>query len=59
MCRLDTLFGDRMQGVHSSNSFTHPIWALLADFKMFELMVAGKMNQELDTVNRDPRGIAF
>lgn len=30
-------------------TFTYPIWALLADFKMFGLMLVGKMNQELDS----------
>lgn len=28
-------------------TFTHPLWSLLGDFKMFGLMCAGKMDGEV------------
>jgi hypothetical protein len=29
-------------------TFTYPAWSLIADFKMFALMLVGKMEQEVD-----------
>lgn len=29
-------------------TFTYPLWSLLADFKMFGLIIAGKMHKEIN-----------
>jgi len=33
-------------------TFTYPLWSLIADFKMFVLMLGGKMDREVSRYNR-------
>ena len=35
-------------------TFRHPLWSLAADFKMFALMAAGRMDAEVERVLRAP-----
>lgn len=35
-------------------SFGHPIWSLLCDFKMFGLMLTGKMDKEIKRLGKRP-----
>lgn len=34
-------------------TFTYPLWSLQADFKMFEMMLSGKMDAEVERVVRE------
>ena len=38
-------------------TFKHPVWSLIADFRMFGLMVAGRMDAEIERLKtRDAAG---
>ena len=35
-------------------TFTHPLWSLRADYKMVALMLAGRMNAEVERATQNP-----
>ena len=37
-------------------TFKYPLWSLMADQKMFALMLAGRMDEEVEKVMRDKSG---
>jgi hypothetical protein len=36
-------------------TFTHPLWSLIGDFHMFALMLAGRMEREVERHRQGPR----
>ena len=38
-------------------TFTYPLWSLLGDFKMYDLMWRGRMTAEVDRLGSGPGGV--